>query len=146
MLITTAIVNLKSFWKILKKKLVWKKWCNSKLVSIMSIWNKLKLAINQLNFLNLYKLVWTCSSPNKHLSSSFGFVLNLVFLLFRLGVVLRKNSPLFWSARLLILRINSPLHIYSILHVYWYWSCTFINLEKKIPQHGLIWVCTFNVF
>ena len=39
-------------------------------------------------------------------------------------LILRKNSPctvLFWSARLLILRKSAPLHIYSILHVYWYW-------------------------
>ena len=28
---------------------------------------------------------------------------------------------LFWSARLLILRKSSPMHVYSILHVYWYW-------------------------
>ena len=77
-----------------KFKLVWKKWCNSKLVSIMSIWNKLKLAINQLNFLNFYKLVWACSSPKKHLSSSFGFVLNLVFYLFCLVTRITSNS--FW--------------------------------------------------
>ena len=26
-----------------------------------------------------------------------------------------------------------PLHNSSILHVYWYLSCTFINFEKKFP-------------
>ena len=54
----------------------------------------------------------------------------------------KKFPPaLFWSARLLILRENSPLHVYCILQVHWYFSCTFINFEKAFlparPYFGL---------
>ena len=41
---------------------------------------------------------------------------------------------------------KSSLLVYSILLVYWYWSFTFINFEKKFPLQGLILVCMFNVF
>ena len=37
-------------------------------------------------------------------------------------------TALFWSARLLILRKNSPLHGLILV-------CTFIDFEKKIPLH-----------
>ena len=44
---------------------------------------------------------------------------------------------LFWSARLLILRKSSPLHVYSILHVYWYWyvqNFTLLMIQNKVFQ------------
>ena len=47
----------------------------------------------------------------------------------------KKNPPctaLFWSARLLFLRKNSPC-MFIFLHFYCYLPCTFINFEKKIP-------------
>ena len=40
---------------------------------------------------------------------------------------------------------NPPARLF-FLHFYWYLPCKFINLRKKFPLHGLIWVCTFNVF
>ena len=54
---------------------------------------------------------------------------------------------LFWSARLLILRKSSPLHVYSILHVYWYWyvqnfillmiqNKVFQSIAKAIPKQS----------
>ena len=55
-------------------------------------------------------------------------------------IILRKNPPymvLFWSARLLILRKSSPLHVYSILHVYWYWyvqNFTLLMIQNKVFQ------------
>ena len=48
----------------------------------------------------------------------------------------KKNSScmvLFWSARLLILRKFSPLHVYFFLHSSLILVCTFINFEKKFP-------------
>ena len=42
---------------------------------------------------------------------------------------------LFRSARLFILRKSSPLHVYSILHVYWYWyvqNFTLLMIQNKV--------------
>jgi hypothetical protein len=45
----------------------------------------------------------------------------------------RACTVLFWSARLLILRKFSPLHVYFFLHSSLILACTFINFEKKFP-------------
>ena len=51
-------------------------------------------------------------------------------------LILRKNFPLYGLilvCTFIVFEKKFPLHIYSILHVYWYLSCTFINFEKKFP-------------
>ena len=63
--------------------------------------------------------------------------------------ILRKNPPctvLFWSARLLILKKISPLHVYFVLHSSPIWSAHLLILRKNSPLHGLILVCTFIDF
>ena len=44
-------------------------------------------------------------------------------------------TVLFWSTGLLILRKNSPLHVYSILHVYWYW---YVQISLMIQYEVVI--------
>ena len=51
-------------------------------------------------------------------------------------LILRKNFPLhslILVCTFLDVEKKFHLHIYSILHVYWYLSCMFINFEKKFP-------------
>jgi hypothetical protein len=66
-------------------------------------------------------------------------------------LILRKNSPLhrlILACTLIVFEKKLPLHVYSILHGYWYLPCTFINFEKKIPLPRLMFfknfpTCTF---
>ena len=51
-------------------------------------------------------------------------------------LILRKNFPLHGPilvCMFIVFEKKIPLHVYSILHVYWYLPCMFINFEKKIP-------------
>ena len=84
----------------------------------------------------VYNIIWTLSR----------------YILIRIDVlapllILRKYTPctaLFWSARLLFLRKYSPCKLMP--------SCIgicpahLLILRKNSPLHGLILVCTFNVF
>ena len=68
-------------------------------------------------------------------------------------LILRKNSPLhglILFCTFIVYEKKFPLHVYSILQVYWYLSCTFINFEKKFPParpyFGLHVYCFLRIF
>ena len=72
-------------------------------------------------------------------------------------LILRKNSPFHGFIQICMFidfeKKKSPIHVYCILHVYWYLSCTFINFEKKLPParpyfglHGLMFFKNFSTY